>query len=172
MAAYNVSDLTRKLKNNEELSDKEYNALIKFHRFNLLEELDVINNTDFKKTFGYLAGYMAIGKRIEFEAEYLLSSILYLCSTYNQTKINHIIALNGSNTASANLNRYNVLNFVRQREEADNYGYLLDNFGNKLINDLQNHDLFKYSENILEDDIEKLENSKEKIKIYSKNYFN
>lgn len=171
MAVFNVSSLTRRLKENEELTDKEYNALIRYHRFNLLEELDTINNTDFKSTFSYLSKYILIGKKVEFEAEYLLKSVLYLCSTYNQTKINHLMALNGSETASAHLSRYNVLNFVRQREEVDNYGYLLDDFGNKLLSTLEDKNVFLFSENILGEEINKLEESKEKIKIYNKKYF-
>lgn len=170
MKKYNVKELKSKLKNNEELKDEEYSVLIKYYKNKIIEEKFVFETNNYNETILKILTIGIIGQQMGDDAYYLPKTCSYMIATLPICRSNYEIALKDSKVASDILCRYNTLNFIREVEEVNRYNELTGELYDGII-EYSNMGYNFFKNNILEDEMKSLSNSRNKILNLRKKYF-
>ncbi len=164
-----IKDLEEKLIAGESLDDLEYLRIINYRRNIMKEDLDNINNSNYFITFAKLKVLTLLGKLGGKKTKFLPDIATYYGSTLNNLKDNYNEVLNGADIVTFNRTKTNMVTFLGQVKELQNYDNLLDKFEGEFTKKL-NKGLKTFRAPVCLEEMIALDESQEKIKTLSLQY--
>ena len=168
----NNNELIKKLNNQMDLKDEEYNQLIKAGKDEIIKKLNEFSSEEYLEklleytTLGYLATEMEYA---DDEDRTLARSCVYMISALAINHSNYIKSLKSGDNAAKTLCRFNTINFLNEIKEIKNYDTLVDNLHDNIENTVNiGYNLLSLDD--LQENMEELEDSRNKIKIYRNKY--
>ena len=160
--------LENKIRNNESLSEKEYAEILSCRRYQFISSLyelenyeeEILKDCSYISTVGYLMGM---------DKRFLLLSQGYYIYALNQAKNNYMNIIDITEQLSGNVSKFNMINFLRQYDEIQNYNTILNELDFHIMSAVIENDIQSYYK-VITQNMNNLENSKEKLKIFQKKY--
>ena len=166
---YSKKELIEKLENGEDLTDEEYRILILNGKMMSRDHLFMIKSPEAHELLIKYAVYGEAAARLGRDGADLANSCAYMMTTYSTNIYHYESLLKYVNPCFKHLCRYNTLNFVRHVRETDKFDSYIGDLHEEL-SDIFHSGITKEGMDEVEDTINKMEESKEKIKIIKKKY--
>lgn len=163
-----VEELCNRVKAGEDLDDLEYLRVINTIRNDLEKELKNLSNTNYSNILFKLKVLSMLGKIGGKRTKYLPETVNYFGSTLDTLKQNYTEVINNANIIYYNRSYHNVLNFISQVDELNNYEGLVEDYQDCMTKNLRKG-ITTFKAPVARKNIVQLENSKQKIKYLSKN---
>ncbi len=166
---YNKKELIEKLENGEELKEDEYRVLIMNGKAMAQDHLFMISSPSCKNLLTKYAVFGAAACKLGEDGADLVRGCAYMIGTYS-TNLNHYESIiKYSSSCLSHMSRFNTLNFIRQKEETDKYDSYIGDLHDSLLA-VFNQGITPYAMEEVQDNINRLEESKQKIKCIKKKY--
>lgn len=172
MKLYNKNELLNSLNNGLDLTDEEYQVLINNGRYELNVKLALVSSEFYLPT---LIEYTTLGllvSKIDYEEDIdkvIPHSCGYMLGSLKTNKNNYLQGLEDSKTASSRLCRFNTVNFIRELAEIKRYEHLIKNLHDS-ITEIVDYGFVSSTIDELDERVNDLEESNNKIKLYRKKY--
>lgn len=164
-----VKELENKLMSGEELDDLDYLRIINVRKNIMQENFNVITTSDYSKTLAKLKLLSFIGKLGGKKTKYLPQVANYYGSTLDTLKDNYNEVLTGAEIVGFNRSKTNMITFIEQVKELENYDNLIDNFEREFTKKL-NKGFKTFHAPVCMEEMFELDDSSSKIKTLSNKY--
>ena len=166
---YNKKELIEKLENGEELKDDEYRVLIMNGKVMAQDHLFMIKSPMCKESLIRYAIFGAAACKLGEDGADLVKGCAYMIGTYSTNLNNYESLLKYASPCLSHMSRFNTLNFIRHKEETDKYDSYIGDLHDSLLA-VFNQGITPYGMEEIQDNINHLEESKQKIKCIKNKY--